>query len=57
MMSLHHQLYICVLCVINLTMCLPEMQLQVPCLLVDLRGTNSSVVSPFCTHIPQMFIQ
>ena len=42
---------------VNLTMCIPEMQLQVPRLLVDLRESNGSVGGPFCTHFPQIFIQ
>ena len=57
MMSLHHQLYmhctyVCVLCVLNLTMGLLKVQLQVPRLLVGLWGTCSLVCGPLCTHFP-----
>ena len=40
------------LCVINLTMSLSQVLLQVPRLLVGLRGTCSSVVLPVCSPFP-----
>ena len=52
MMSLHYQLYICVLCVINLTVSLLEVSLQVPRLLVRFQGTCSSVGTLACSHLP-----
>ena len=42
----------CTLCVINLTMSLPQVLLQVPCLLIGLRGTWSLVVLPACSPFP-----